>query len=193
MTTTDTPDWRGINHLALVTPDMDTTVRFWHGVLGARLIATIGNRSFRHYFFRVGDGQSVAFFEYRGAELDRWAKPAGIPYPKASQFDHVSLNLPDEEALEDLRRRLKEHGCEVTDIVDHGFIKSIYFTDPTGIALEASCWTVPATEGDEPRPGTFGDPDPVPAVAEILASGTVSSTPATWLVDGIVDPYPPQD
>ena len=34
--------WRGINHLALVTPDMDATVRFWHGVLGARLVATIG-------------------------------------------------------------------------------------------------------------------------------------------------------
>lgn len=27
----DTVLWRGVNHLALVTPDMDTTVRFWHG------------------------------------------------------------------------------------------------------------------------------------------------------------------
>src|SRR5438477_9156944 len=24
--------WRGINHLAMVTPDMDATVRFYHGV-----------------------------------------------------------------------------------------------------------------------------------------------------------------
>ncbi|WP_206641631.1 VOC family protein [Nonomuraea polychroma] len=34
-----TPDpvhWRGVHHLALVTADMDATVRFWHGVLGAR-------------------------------------------------------------------------------------------------------------------------------------------------------------
>ena len=34
-------NWRGVHHLALVTDDMDATVRFWHGVLGARLISTI--------------------------------------------------------------------------------------------------------------------------------------------------------
>ncbi|MDA8047486.1 MAG: VOC family protein, partial [Actinomycetota bacterium] len=33
------PHWRGINHLALVTTDMDATVRFYHSVLGARLVA----------------------------------------------------------------------------------------------------------------------------------------------------------
>ncbi len=32
----DTPRWRGINHLALVTPDMDATVRFYVGLLGMR-------------------------------------------------------------------------------------------------------------------------------------------------------------
>jgi len=36
------PRWRGVNHLALVTTDMDATVRLYHGVLGARLIATLG-------------------------------------------------------------------------------------------------------------------------------------------------------
>ena len=35
-----TPRWRGINHLALITTDMDATVRFYHGTLGARLVAT---------------------------------------------------------------------------------------------------------------------------------------------------------
>ena len=35
-----TPAWSGINHLALITADMDATVRFYHGVLGARLAAT---------------------------------------------------------------------------------------------------------------------------------------------------------
>ena len=37
--TPDTVHWRGVHHLALVTPDMDATVRFWHGVLDARLIS----------------------------------------------------------------------------------------------------------------------------------------------------------
>ena len=40
--TSEQPRWRGINHLALVTTDMDATVRFYHGVLGARLVADLG-------------------------------------------------------------------------------------------------------------------------------------------------------
>ena len=72
--------------------------------------------------------------------MKAFAKPAGVPDPRAIQFDHLSLNLSDERALEELQARLKENGCEVTDIVDHGFVRSIYFTDPNGIALEASWW-----------------------------------------------------
>ena len=34
------PRWSGINHLALVTPDMDATVRFYAGTLGMRVVAT---------------------------------------------------------------------------------------------------------------------------------------------------------
>ncbi|MBO0730817.1 MAG: VOC family protein [Acidimicrobiaceae bacterium] len=183
-TFTTRPRWRGINHLALVTTDMDATVRFYHGVLGARLVAHLGNAGFRHYFFEVGPQNTVAFFEYRDVDLATFAKPAGIPDPRAVQFDHLSLNLPDEQALLDLRERLKEAHCEVTDVVDHGFIRSIYFTDPNGIALEASWWVTDATGRDEDfaDEGLFSDPDPVPAVAELRASGKLSSTPATKLV-----------
>jgi catechol 2,3-dioxygenase-like lactoylglutathione lyase family enzyme len=186
------PHWRGINHLALITNDMDATVRFYHGVLGARLVATIGNSAFRHYFFEFGPEQTVAFFEYQGVELEPYAKPAGIPDPRATQFDHLSFNLPDEDALESLRKRLTDHDCEVTEVVDHQIMRSIYFTDPNGIALEATCWVLDATgretELDDPR--LFGDADPVPAVQELLRDGAFSSTPATRLAgDGsVADP-----
>lgn len=177
------PHWRGINHLALVTTDMDATVRFYHGVLGARLVATIGTPAFRHYFFEFGVENTVAFFEYKGIVLETFAKPAGVPDPRAVQFDHISFNLPDEEALHALRARLKGAGSEVTDVVDHGFIRSIYFTDPNGIALEASWWTLdatgrPADYGDE---RLFADPDPVPAVVELVTSGQVAEVPHTTL------------
>ena len=187
--TPDTVTWRGVNHLALVTPDMDATVRFWHGVLGAPLVATIGTPGFRHYFFDVGPGNTIAFFEYTGQHLDMYAKPAGVPYEKASQFDHLSLNLPDEDALLRLRDRLKSHDCEVTDVVDHGFIRSIYFSDPHGMALEASWWTLDATG----RPADFGDErlyadsDPVPAVLELRDAGALDHTVSTRLVPGITE------
>jgi catechol 2,3-dioxygenase-like lactoylglutathione lyase family enzyme len=181
-TSTAPPPWRGVNHLALVTGDMDTTVRFYHGVLGARLVATIGTPDFRHYFFEIGPGQTVAFFEYADAPPASFAKPAGVPDPRAIQFDHLSLDLPDEAALESLQARLEGFGCGVTEVIDHGFVRSIYFTDPNGIALEASWWVRDAThEVDYSDATLFSDPDPVPSVRELMTAGDLSSTPTTSL------------
>ena len=179
----DAPKWRGINHLALVTTDMDATVRFYHGVLGARLVADLGTPAFRHYFFEFGPENTVAFFEYRDAAITPFAIPAGVPDARKVQFDHLSFNVPDEAALLALRDRLKSAGSEVTDVVDHGFIRSVYFTDPNGIALEASCWVVDATGrptdyGDE---GLFADPNPVPAVVELRRDGKLETVPTTLL------------
>jgi catechol 2,3-dioxygenase-like lactoylglutathione lyase family enzyme len=181
--------WRGMNHLALVTPDMDATVRFWHGVLGARLVATIGTPAFRHYFFEIGPQNTIAFFEYADQHLDLYAKPAGVPYDKASQFDHLSLNLPDEEALLRLRDRLKSHDCEVTDVIDHGFIRSIYFSDPFGMALEASWWTLDATgrPADYGDARLFADENPVSSVRELRDDGVLAHTVSTKLVAGIIE------
>ena len=191
MTDSADPRWRGINHLALVTPDMDATVRFYHGVLGMRLVATVMAGPMRHYFFETAPGNTVAFFEVKGAE--NFTAPAGIPDRlRKAQFDHLSFNLADEQALLDLQRRLKEAGCEVTDVVDHGFVRSIYFNDPAGVALEASWWVVDATGratdfGDDLL---FSDPSPVPAVAELKADGRVSWTPQTALAGDDLPPDP---
>jgi catechol 2,3-dioxygenase-like lactoylglutathione lyase family enzyme len=181
---TEQPHWRGINHLALITTDMDATVRFYHGVLGARLVATIGTPAFRHYFFEFGAEQTVAFFEYKDVALDRVTKPAGVPDPRFTQFDHLSFNLPDEHALESLRSRLEAHDCEVTEVVDHDVMRSIYFTDPNGIALEASWWVLDATgrPTDYGDARLFGDPDPVPALTELRRDGVLATTPTTALV-----------
>jgi catechol 2,3-dioxygenase-like lactoylglutathione lyase family enzyme len=191
--TSNQPRWRGVNHLALVTHDMDATVRFYHGVLGARLVATIGTPDFRHYFFEIGPTNTVAFFEYANEPAEPFTKPAGVPDPRAAQFDHVSFDLADEAALEDLQVRLKEFGCEVTDVIDHGFVRSVYFTDPNGIALEASWWVRDATaiESNFDDEMLFSDTDPVPAVRELIATGELTSTPTTSLVhdtDDVVDP-----
>ncbi len=180
---TTPPAWSGINHLALITADMDATVRFYHGVLGARLAATVGTPQFRHYFFEFGPHCTVAFFEYAELTIEPFAKPAGVPDPRAMQFDHLALNLPDENALHDLRRRLAEADCEVTDIVEHNSVHSVYFTDNNGIALEASWWVRDITgrpdayEDDQ----IYADPDPVPALHELRTTGTLTSLPSTRL------------
>jgi catechol 2,3-dioxygenase-like lactoylglutathione lyase family enzyme len=176
--------WQGLNHLALITNDMDTTVRFWHGVMGAPLIATIGTDTFRHYFFRFGESSSVAFFQYTGQESKMIAKPAGVFDERAGQFDHLSMDLPDEDALLGLRQRLLAAGSEVTDVVNHGLMRSIYFTDPNGIALEASYWADdPTGQVPDPSSDRFADPNPVPAVALLDDGEEVGGAPRTRLVD----------
>ena len=180
---TTTPAWSGINHLALVTNDMDATVRFYHGVLGARLAATVGTPEFRHYFFDFGPHCTVAFFEYADVAIEPFAKPAGVPDARASQFDHLALNLPDENALHDLRQRLTDADCDVTDIIDHGSVRSVYFTDPNGIALEASWWVrdVTGRSSDYDDDQLFGDSNPVAALDELRATGTLATVPSTQL------------
>jgi len=178
-----TPPWRGINHLALITTDMDATVRFYHGTLGARLVATVGTPEFRHFFFDFGPQCTVAFFEYTSSDVERLAKPAGIFDRRAVQFDHLALNLPDEDALLALQGRLRDSGCEVIEIIDHGSVRSVYFTDPNGIALEASWWArdVTGRPADYNDDEAFGDPNPTAAVEELRVTGTLASVPTTRL------------
>lgn len=178
----DHPYWRGMNHLALVTPDMDATVRFYHGVLGMRLVATVMAGPMRHYFFQIGPEETVAFFEWKGAPTYR--KAAGVPVPGAVQLDHISFNMPDEESLLRLRERLLSAGCEITEVVDHTIVRSVYFTDPNGISLEASWWAADATgrPTDYEDKRFFADPDPVPAVRELMAAGQLAWLPQTTLV-----------
>jgi catechol 2,3-dioxygenase-like lactoylglutathione lyase family enzyme len=175
------PTWQGVSHLAFVTPDMDMTVRFYAGTLGMPLVTTLMAGPMRHYFFEIAPHNTVAFFEIKDAET--FNKGAGSPGPYPVQFDHLSFNVADEAALHTLRDRIAAAGSEVTEVVDHGVMKSVYFTDPNGIALEASYWVEDGTgrRYDPSNEALFLDPNPVPAVAE-LATGGVRSMPHTKLV-----------
>jgi hypothetical protein len=74
----------------------------------------------------------------------------------------------------------------VSDVVDGGIARSIYFTDPTGIALAASWWTIDLDAGSFDDRERFQDPDPVPALVELQANETIATTPRTVLVGDVV-------
>jgi catechol 2,3-dioxygenase-like lactoylglutathione lyase family enzyme len=168
---------------------MDATVRFYHGVLGMRLVATLMAGPMRHYFFELGPENTIAFFEWEGVET--FSKPAGVRIDAALQLDHIAFNLPDEAALLALRDRLVAHGVEITEVVDHDIMHSVYFTDPNGIGLEACWWVVDVTgrPADFADGRVFSDPDPVPAARELAEQGHLAWVPQTRLVDEpILDP-----
>ena len=176
----------GINYLAFVTGDMDKTVRFWRDLLGMRLVATIGEQGFRHYFFELSETDTVAFFEWDGTEPVP-EKRHGVAFRGPIAFD---VELANE--LWELKDKLAVAGYEVSRPIDHGFIHSIYAFDPNGIPIEFS-YNVPgidirrtpvfgdkdlaatAQEGTEPQPGVWPAVlRPTPAVQRTIKKGAGS-------------------
>ena len=127
----------GINHLAMVTGDMDTTVRFWRDFLGMRLVAGLGSASYRHYFFEISDNDMIAFFEWSGAEKIP-EKDHGVPVKGPVAFDHVSIGVAGDDDLWELKAKFEAAEMWVSEVIDHGFIHSLYAFDPNNIPIEFS-------------------------------------------------------
>jgi catechol 2,3-dioxygenase-like lactoylglutathione lyase family enzyme len=129
--------FNGINHLAMATGDMDKTIRFWRDLLGMRLVAGLGQPGYRHYFFEISETDLIAFFEWAGVKPVA-EKEHGRPVKGPFIFDHVSFGVETEEDLWSLKDKLEAAGFSVSDVIDHGFIHSIYAYDPNGIPIEFS-------------------------------------------------------
>jgi catechol 2,3-dioxygenase-like lactoylglutathione lyase family enzyme len=158
--------YSGIHHLAMTTRDMDATIRFWRDLLGMRLVAGLGKPGYRHYFFEISSNDMLAFFEW--PEVERVEeKDHGYPVKGPFVFDHISFGVETEEALWLLKERLEAAGLWVSEVIDHGFIHSIYAFDPNGIPIEFSCTArqvdlrkTPRMVDSAPSPIAIEGPDP---------------------------------
>ncbi len=145
---------KGFSHLGLSTLDMDKTRAFYENVMGFKavrcdLIPVKEGGRIRHVFFDTGRDQLMAFMEARGvegipAEYDT-SISRGLGVPPA--FYHFAFEA-GRAGLDQKRQELKEKGVEVTEVVDHGWAKSIYFNDPNGLMLEYCCLTREFNEDD---------------------------------------------
>ena len=131
------PRYTGINHLAMVTGDMDATIRFWRDLLGMRLVAGLGSKGYRHYFLEISEHDMIAFFEWPEAAAVS-EKDHGVPVKGPVVFDHVSVGVADDKDLWEIKDRLEAADFWVSETIDHGFIHSIYAFDPNGIPIEFS-------------------------------------------------------
>jgi catechol 2,3-dioxygenase-like lactoylglutathione lyase family enzyme len=154
--------FNGINHLAMATGDMDATIRFWRDLLGMRLVGGLGEPGFRHYFFEISKTDLLAFFEWPDVQPVK-PKTHGRPVKGPFVFDHISFGVNSSEELWELKDTLAAAGFEPSDVIDHGFIHSIYAYDPNGIPIEFS-WTVEGRNiHDEP---VMGDIEPTALAKE---------------------------
>ncbi|MEV0898312.1 VOC family protein [Actinoplanes sp. NPDC049802] len=118
---------RGLHHTALISGDVERTVRFYQDLLGFPLTELIENRDYpgsSHFFFDIGNGNLLAFFDLPGLDLGPYAEVLG-------GLHHLAISVePDRWA--ELVRRLTDAGVE--HAVHSGV--SVYFRDPDGARVE---------------------------------------------------------
>lgn len=139
--------WRGVHHIALVTPDLDETVRFYRDVLGMKAgevsDQTARNTSQRHLFVNLGGTDSWGLHIFENTSAERKIIPLGQQLATMEVgVQHLAFALPNEAAGEALRTRLGEHGVEMTPARTLGPIRNTLFLDNNGLLLEAT-WPAP--------------------------------------------------
>src|SRR3954464_10137480 len=118
---------RGLHHTALVSSDVERTVRFYQDVLEFPLTELIENRDYpgsSHFFFDIGNGNLLAFFDFPGLGVGPYAEVLG-------GLHHMAISV-DPERWAQLVARLTEAG--VPHEVHSGV--SVYFRDPDGARIE---------------------------------------------------------
>jgi glyoxylase I family protein len=131
-------------HFAYPCRDAEETRHFYEDILGVPLVHCMlcervpssGEQApYAHFFFELGDGSYIAFFD-----LGKNVKPEASPNTPA-WVQHFAMQTGSVEAVLSLRERLKSCGVEVVGPVDHGFVRSIYCFDPNGLRLEIAART----------------------------------------------------
>jgi len=180
--------FKGINHLVFATNDIDRTIRFWRDLLGLRLIAGIGDQNYRHYFFELSPHDMIAFFEWKDVEPVP-EKDHGVPVIGPFAFDHLSMEVYSDEDLWEIQAKLAAAGFWASEVMDHGFIHSVYAFDPNNIPIEFSAPvagvdlrknpvmadrypSAAALEGAEPQDGQWPKPEaPFPESERMIFPG----------------------
>jgi len=155
------------HHVALTTRDTAANHRFYSEAMGFDLVKvnvgkTPGGGWARHLFYDTGGDGLIAFWEIHDDAAVRpdWqtdiSRGLGLP-PWAN---HVAFEARSEAEFDAARRRWLEHGHDVAE-VDHGFCRSLYTSDPSGITVEWCITTAPFTDADrEHARRTLTDPSP---------------------------------
>ncbi|MFM0705064.1 VOC family protein [Paraburkholderia sediminicola] len=139
---------RGLNHHAYYCTDGEKTRHFYEDILEMPMtialripdeVFTGKQAPYCHFFFEMGDGSSIAFFDY--PDFFDGEPPFTVP---TVYHHHIAINVDSDEAIEYFRQKLESEGYPGT-FVDHGAFHSLYLRDPNGMNLEL-CYSPPAAD-----------------------------------------------
>ena len=118
---------RGVHHCALLSSDVERTIRFYQGVLGFPLTELFENRDFEgstHFFFDIGGGNALAFFDFPGLDLVEYAEVLG-------GLHHLAISM-EPGNWQAIKGRLDTAGVPYAHVDG----SSLYFNGPDGERLE---------------------------------------------------------
>jgi len=141
MTAAQAIESKSVHHVAYTTRDVEATYEFYTQKLGMKLLHAESHRQgdgyVRHFFFGMGSGEAIAFFQLEGVGEDPEFKTeisTGLGLPPWA--NHIAFRLDTLEELETMTKQMHERGIEGIMRIDHGWCTSIYTLDPNGIMVE---------------------------------------------------------
>src|SRR5258706_11547981 len=118
---------RGLHHMALLSSDVERTIAFYQGVLEFPLTELFENRDYQgstHFFFDIGNGNLLAFFDFPGLDLGEYAEVLG-------GLHHIAISVAPDR-WEHLKKKLDAAGVPTMSMSG----SSLYFSGPDGERLE---------------------------------------------------------
>jgi catechol 2,3-dioxygenase-like lactoylglutathione lyase family enzyme len=143
---------RGINHIAVLTDDLDRFVEFYESVFDVEAVFSEDTPAFRHAIVRTGPDSWL-----HPAEIVDGEHGAGLPDMfRRGHLDHLSLTADSQEAFAELRARLVARGASDGAVTDQGAFHTTWFEDPDGMRGELTVIVDPELRG-------IHAPEPLPA------------------------------
>jgi catechol 2,3-dioxygenase-like lactoylglutathione lyase family enzyme len=118
---------RGVHHIALLSSDVEQTIRFYQELLEFPLTEIFENRDYKgsnHFFFDIGHGNLLAFFDFPGLDLGPYAEVLG-------GLHHIAISV-EPERWAGLKAKLDAGGVGYHEASG----SSLYLTDPDGARVE---------------------------------------------------------
>jgi catechol 2,3-dioxygenase-like lactoylglutathione lyase family enzyme len=118
---------QGVHHVALLCSDVETTIEFYQDLLEFPLIELFENRDYTgstHFFFDIGHGNTLAFFDFPGLDLGPYGEVLGGHH-------HLAISV-EPDTWSRLKDKLEAAGVPCAEVGG----RSLYFSGPDGERLE---------------------------------------------------------
>ena len=119
---------QGVNHIAVFAKDLETTAKFYEGIMDMPVVSVAPNRDVEestHMNVAIGNGMRLSFFDFPHVPRLRKKAPEGV-----GKVMHIALPIARSSFL-DIKGR-----CDQAKIKYQEVGGAIYVKDPNGLAIE---------------------------------------------------------